>query len=58
MLGPWTMLGEMLGEMWWCSGSKPPVPRAPADTLPDRSLPPRSVSQPLPRFKRGTRDPM
>jgi len=34
-----------------------PVGRAPADNLPDRPQPSRAVSQPLPRFKRGTRDP-
>ncbi len=36
-----------------------PVPRTSADTLPpDRPQPPRSVSQPLPRLKRSTRDPL
>ncbi|HEX3762158.1 MAG TPA: enoyl-CoA hydratase/isomerase family protein [Kofleriaceae bacterium] len=34
-----------------------PVGRAPVDTLPDRPQPTRAVSQPLPRFKRGTREP-
>jgi enoyl-CoA hydratase len=35
-----------------------PVARTPAESLePDRSTPPRGVSQPLPRFKRGGGDP-
>jgi enoyl-CoA hydratase/carnithine racemase len=36
-----------------------PVPRTPADAMPqDRPTLPHSVSQPLPRFTRGTRDPL